>query len=120
VSDLIIWQKSVYPYVETYIGQPVAVHLQVRLGVWPPGPGHQAGVVWTVNGWQTVYTTPATFQGQGPNPYGGWDELWEAWLQASPTFPVRFWYATWAQAPGRPAVWDNNDGLNYEYVVWSP
>jgi len=92
--------------------------LEVKFGVWPVLPGHQAGIVWTVDGWQTIQWTAALWLHNAPNPYGGHDEIWKAAMNAGlAPAPVHFWYALYVEDGHGGRRWDNNRGWNYQHVV---
>jgi hypothetical protein len=90
----------------------------VTFGLWPVGPGHQAGAVWTTDGWQTVHWAAADWAQNVANPYGGQDEIWKVVLHESPsTDPTHFWYALYAEDARGNRYWDNNQGWNYSRIV---
>ena len=113
-----IWRIEDNPSWYSQHGHRVWTVLEVTFGVWPVASGHQAGVVWTVDGWQTARWTPAGWAQNVPNAYGGYDEIWRASLNAGATpGPVPFWYALYIQDSQGRRRWDNNGGWNYQHVV---
>ncbi len=118
MANMTIWQMQISPKWYTKLERRVWTSLEVTFGVWPVALGHRAGAVWTADGWQTVNWTDATWEGNIPNLYGGNDEKWKVIMQlGSSPYPVSFWYALYVEDSHGNKSWDNNNSLNYEYIV---
>ena len=113
-----IWRIQETPEAHNKPRSRLWTKLKVDLGVWPVAPKHKVGSVWTVDQWQTVRWAEAVWKKNKPNPYGGYDEIWEVEMVDSLTpAPVKFWYALYVEDSQGMRVWDNNNGHNYEKII---
>jgi hypothetical protein len=121
MTKISIWQISSSGITTTYHGHPYLAFLEVSFGVWPVAPGHRAGVFWTTDGWSTTRLTPASWDRNVPNYYGGYDEIWKVTMQTgAPPLRIRIWYALYVEDAQGTRYWDNNQGWNYERILsWS-
>ncbi|MBU0678024.1 MAG: hypothetical protein KJ626_07885 [Verrucomicrobia bacterium] len=96
-----------------------AASLVIHVGVWPVAWGHSVHVVYSSDGWQSASVVDGGWLDNVPNPYGGYDELWQVQIpigytsmggQLRPTD-----YAIWVVNGYGEASWDNNGGYDYHY-----
>lgn len=122
-----IWFKEVanrYDY--TKYATWIMTQLKVDFGVWPVAAGHEAGAVYTDDGWETVYWQPAEWEYNAQGPFGGWDEHWAVWMNASgengqymgqDLVPFTVEFALYVTDAEGNWYWDNNNDWNYQYYV---
>ncbi len=84
--------------------------LIIEIGLNPPGWGHAAGLVYSVDGgsWDSVNATWARNQ-PGSN---GDDEIWEACISGLAE-GQRVEFALWGSFGDGQQIWDNNGGSNH-------
>jgi hypothetical protein len=119
MAKVTIWQIRTEAKWYTKLEHRPYTILDVWLGIWPVAHGHQAGVVWTIDRWNSIRKDSAAWEGNGPNPYGGYDEHWKFTMSVGPLmyYPVEFWYALYVKDSQGITYWDNNNGRNYERIV---
>lgn len=119
MAKVTIWQIRTESRCDTKYGHSLYATLDVWFGIWPVALGHQAGAVWTIDQWNTIRKDPAAWEGNVPNPYGGYDEHWKVTMSVgnSMYYPVKFWYALYVKDSQEITYWDNNRGRNYECIV---
>jgi hypothetical protein len=117
MTNITIWQMESSAMWYSRLGRRVWTALEVTFGAWPVTPGHQAGVVWTTDGWRTANWTAAVWQRNVANPYGDYDEVWKVRMFDTSLDPVRFWYALYVEDAQGVRYWDSNQGWNYERIV---
>jgi len=99
----------------------------VTFGVWPVAPGHEAGAVYTDDGWQSAVWATAKWDANVNNPYGGQDEAWSVRLFGGgasyigqPFEPFTFEFALFVKNSANQMFWDNNGGMNHSIYINSP
>ena len=116
-----IWYIDGYAYPQYEDGLFLESVSSVDFGVWPVAPGHVAGAVYTIDGWNTVQWGSASWEYNVPNDYGSYDEHWN-WYQnlngPQPTHnnPVYLWFALYVDDQYGNRYWDNNGGWNYQLI----
>ena len=128
-DDLSIWQAQVSGDVASHAcwvgdypngySSTCFMHTFVTIdfGVWPVGPGHSAGVVWTDDEWETVHDDRARWVRNTNNDFGGLDESWSVTIYShgDDHGPTPIWYALYVEDADGRVSWDNNDGWNYAF-----
>jgi hypothetical protein len=99
----------------------------IYFGIWPVAWGHEAGAVYTTDGWQTITWATAKWDANVSNPYGGLDEAWSVRLFGGggkyigePFKPFTFEFALYVKTASGHMYWVSNSGMNYTVYINSP
>ena len=114
----IVWRIAARAYARAYLGHP-DVLVDVRAGVWPVAPGHQVGVIWSIDDWARSQVGQAHWTSNIPNAFGSEDETWYFEVERFPAIsPLYFRYVLFVDNASGHRVWDNNGGWNYELRIY--
>ena len=92
--------------------------VRIDIGVDPAAAGHEVGVVYTDDGWNTVRWGAALWTGNIENSFGGAEEAWTAYLAGVPgcaqpgcmARPLTFEFALFVKTASGQMIWNSRGG----------